>query len=122
MADRKRTVCVVKRVDNARGTFTAGDLITGWEWNVKPLVDSGAAEWYEPDAKPEEKATRIRPEVPVGRGRFPGIDFGSDVAYEMARDADPPLAANDFREREGSGSDGAFVKADIEAILADRER
>lgn len=49
----KRTIRMKGDVYNARGTFTAGEVLTGWEWNVRPLVDSGAAEWYEPEPEPE---------------------------------------------------------------------
>lgn len=50
--------------------------------------------------------------------RFQGIDFGSDVAYELARDSE--LQAADFDGRTGSGQAGAFLTDDVRAILDER--
>lgn len=51
--------------------------------------------------------------------RFPGVDFASDVAYELARDEG--LAASDFEGREGTGQEGAFKKADVTELLEERD-
>lgn len=47
--------------------------------------------------------------------QFPGIDFGSDKAYELARDNG--LSAVDFLGKTGTGQEGAFVKPDVQKIL-----
>lgn len=73
---------------------------------------------YTPPPPPPETTGDDGPafeHVPEQATRFPGVDFGSDVAYEVARDAG--LILEDFEDREGSGVDGAFLKSDVEEIL-----
>lgn len=48
---------------------------------------------------------------------FEGVDFASDVAYEVARDAG--LGRFAFEGRTGSGKDGAFTKLDVLTIVED---
>ena len=55
------------------------------------------------------------------RARFDGVDFGSDRAYEVARDARREdgrvLTWEDFEGRTGGGVDGAFLVADVRDLV-----
>lgn len=70
-----------------------------------------------------EETARPLPEDPEEepRGLFPGIDFGSDRAYEIARAASPPLTVEELESVEGSGEDGALLTSDVRALIAARE-
>lgn len=55
------------------------------------------------------------------RSRFDGVDFGSDRAYEVARDASREadgrvLTWEDFKGRTGGGVDGAFLVSDVREL------
>ncbi|MFP3947155.1 MAG: hypothetical protein ACLFWG_00360 [Longimicrobiales bacterium] len=54
--------------------------------------------------------------------RFAGVDFGSDRAYEVARDSRREadgrvLTWEDFEGLEGSGADGAFLVGDVRDLV-----
>lgn len=51
---------------------------------------------------------------------YPGVDFGSDRAYEVARDTRPPLTPADFDGRTGSGQEGSFLVSDVRSMIAEK--
>lgn len=55
-----RTIRFKGGATNTRGRFTAGETLTGKEKDLKPLVDSGAAEWVEdkPAPKPRKRSRK----------------------------------------------------------------
>lgn len=55
----------------------------------------------------------------VRRG-YPGVDFGSDRAYEVARDASPPVPLDTLLGAVGTGQDGALLVSDVERLIAER--
>ena len=66
-----------------------------------------------------KKLEPVAPSTPRTAGgrhiQFAGVDFGSDAAYELARDED--LSWRDFRGKTGSGVDGAFLVSDVRGII-----
>lgn len=56
----------------------------------------------------------------VGWVEYPGIDFGSDRAYEVARDSDPPLTLDELSEITGSGQEGALLVSDVQRAVDER--
>lgn len=69
-------------------------------------------------ARPGEKsnARRLAPNESDGSPDLGGIAFTSEAASEAAEEAG--LAPEDFEGREGTGKDGAFTKADVQALAA----
>ena len=47
--------------------------------------------------------------------RFAGVNFGSDAAYEHARDQ-TDMTSEDFEGHDGTGDDDAFVLSDVESL------
>lgn len=66
-------------------------------------------------------ASPARPEPEAGEGErwpgFEGVNFASDRAYELARDAG--LGAIAFNGIPGGGADGAYRVEDVRAILGE---
>lgn len=53
-------------------------------------------------------------------GLYPGVDFGSDRAYEVARDAVPPVTAEELSQTVGTGEGGAILTGDVRRLLEER--
>ena len=62
----------------------------------------------------EVPAAPATPSLTFG-AKFPGVDFASDKAFELAREHDLPATA--FAPGAGSGLAGAFTASDVRAMI-----
>lgn len=104
-------------------TVGRGETFTSPAWKRDVVIRRRKLEPVAPDGSTDDEydGTDDIPEPTSSLRRFDGVDFASDRAYEIARDAIPPLFADDFADREGTGEYGAFRADDVRDILEDRD-
>ena len=109
---------------------------TGAPFTTESGVEVGRNDVFEAPAEGRtvrmrrHKLRRVSSRVPVtvGEGEdvdgpaglYPGVDFGSDRAYEVARDAEPTVTLAELESVEGSGKDGAILTGDVRSVIRAR--